>query len=421
MSDHTAAGGGSRASDRSQTLTRLRSVSGEMATATLQRLDETLPWYAALPPARRSAIGLVAQSGIQSFINWFANRGLPSDSGTAESEPTPAAEASHPHADAWVAADIFGNAPRELIRSVSLQQTLQLVQVVISVVQEQFTSDDPELRLAFLTYSRDVAFAAADVYAKAAEARGQWDDRLEALVVDSVLNGESADELPSRVAALGWQAVGEVNAVIASVHGVPDLDQLRRQARQLGAELLVGVQADRLVLVLAESEHEEGVERSAAFSVQRVVSGLMSHFSDGPIVIGPPVPTVLEASTSAQAAQAGFTAVAGWQSAPRPTLADDVLPERALAGDPLARVTLIQRAYLPLVQQTTDLLGTLRAYLESGRSLEGTARALYVHPNTVRYRLRRIAEVVGWDPTEPRDALILQTALILGAINDTHE
>jgi hypothetical protein len=392
MSDDTTAERGRAVRER--TLARLRSISGEMATATLHRLEEDLPWYAALPPARRSAIGLVAQSGIQSFINWFADA----------------------EADTWVPADIFGNAPRELIRSVSLQQTLQLVRVVISVVQDQFTADDPELRDAFLTYSRDVAFAAADVYAKAAEARGQWDDRLEALVVDSILNGESADELPSRVAALGWQAVGDIHVVIASGQITGDTEHLRRSARRLGSEMLIGVQADRIVLVLGQSVPVDGGQVHP-WSVTHVVEGMLHLFGPGPVVTGPPVPGILEASTSARAAQAGYAAVPGWPGAPRPVAADDLLPERALAGDPLARVTLIQRAYAPLSQQTTDLLGTLRAYLDTGRSLEGTARELYVHPNTVRYRLRRIAEIVGWDPTEPRDALILQTALILGAIN----
>ena len=47
---------------------------------------------------------------------------------------------------------------------------------------------------------------------------------------------------------------------------------------------------------------------------------------------------------------------------------------------------------------------------------EATARELFVHPNTVRYRLKRVSEVIGWDATGPREALILQTALILGSI-----
>ncbi len=53
-------------------------------------------------------------------------------------------------------------------------------------------------------YAREVAFAAATVYAQAAEMRGAWDARLEALVVDSVIRGEADESVRSRASALGW-------------------------------------------------------------------------------------------------------------------------------------------------------------------------------------------------------------------------
>ena len=43
-----------------------------------------------------------------------------------------------------------------------------------------------------LVYAREIAFSAAQVYARTAEARGAWDARLEALVVDSLVRGEAA-------------------------------------------------------------------------------------------------------------------------------------------------------------------------------------------------------------------------------------
>ena len=105
-----------------------------------------------------------------------------------------------------------------------------------------------------------------------------------------------------------------------------------------------------------------------------------------------------------------------WRNAPRPVAADDLLPERALAGDGLARRTLIEQIYEPLSAHSGELLETLWCYLDNGRSLEATARELFVHPNTVRYRLKRISEVIGWDATGAREALILQSALIVGSI-----
>ena len=50
------------------------------------------------------------------------------------------------------------------------------------------------------------------------------------------------------------------------------------------------------------------------------------------------------------------------------------------------------------------------------RGLEPTARYLFVHPNTVRYRLHRVADLTGRDPWDPRDLLVLQTAVILGRL-----
>ena len=46
------------------------------------------------------------------------------------------------------------------------------------------------------------------------------------------------------------------------------------------------------------------------------------------------------------------------------------------------------------------------------------ARLLGIHPNTVRYRLKRAAETTGWDATDPRDAFVLNTAIAIGRMRD---
>jgi DNA-binding PucR family transcriptional regulator len=43
---------------------------------------------------------------------------------------------------------------------------------------------------------------------------------------------------------------------------------------------------------------------------------------------------------------------------------------------------------------------------------------LFVHPNTVRYRLRRVTEITGFSPTDPRHALALRLGLALGRLED---
>lgn len=385
--------------DKQSTLAWLRRISGDISTATLRRLEETLPWYAEMPPGRRSAVGLVAQAGITSFIEWYED---PSQTPT-------------------IAADIFAAAPRELLRSVSLQQTLQLVRVTVDVTEEKVAGRGDHLREAILLYSREVAFTAADVYARAAESRGLWDARLEALVVDTILTGETDDELPSRIAALGWHGHGEVSVLVGTTPPSFDVDQVRRRARKLGVDVLIGVQGSRLVLVLGRAElpgqARTGEEEQLSF--REIATQLEPYFGPGHLVLGPPMDALVDASRSARAALAGFAVAASWRSAPRPVEADDLLPERALAGDAVAKQTLVERIYRPLEGHSTDLVTTLWSYLDNGRSLEATARELFVHPNTVRYRLKRVTDVIGWDATGPREALILQTALILGSISSS--
>src|SRR5690606_993414 len=145
---------------------------------------------------------------------------------------------------------------------------------------------------------------------------------------------------------------------------------------------------------------------------------LLPRFGPGPVVIGPEVPTLAEAGRSASAALAGLAAARAWPTAPRPVEADDLLPERVLVGDRVARRTLVEQAYGPLAAAGGSLLETLSAYIEHGRSLEGAARVLYVHPNTVRYRLRKVAEVTGWDPLDAREGYVLQMAIALGRLDE---
>ncbi|MCC2333552.1 PucR family transcriptional regulator [Cellulomonas wangsupingiae] len=378
--------------DQSETQRRVRDGTGLLATAAMRRLDADLEWYRALPAEDRSWVNLVAQAGITAFVTWYAD---PSRT---------------PHG----VGEIFASAPPELTRSISLQHTLQLVRVVVDVVETH--SDrlaapgaERELREAVMRYSREVAFSAAEVYARAAEVRGAWDARLEALVVDALVRGDADDALRSRVAALGWGGRGSTLVVVGTAAAQMDEVQaadLRRATRRAADDALVGILGDRLVVFLGG----EGDLRAAAMT-------LLPRFGPGPVVVGPTAPGLAEATGSARAALAGLAAAPGWQQAPRPVHADDLLPERVLVGDAEARRALVERAYAPLAASQGALLDTLSAYLGAGRSLEAAARTLYVHPNTVRYRLRRVADVTGWDPLEARESYVLQTALAVGRLD----
>lgn len=378
---------------RAETARRLRAGVGVLSTVTLQRLENRLPWYRSMSSSDRSWIGLLAQSGISSFIDWYRK----------------------PDTNLRVVSDIFKTAPRDLIRSISLQQTLQLLKVVVEVVEERVpdiarSAEQPALREAVLIYSREIAFSAADIYARAAEARGSWDARLEAMVVDALVRGDSVDELASRTAAFGWQSEGPVSVLVGRApqrSAKKGLDVIRRKARKWADDALVGIHDNRLLIVLG-----------AVADLDAAVEDLSDCFGPSEVILGPSVSTLAEAATSARAAIRALKAATARPDSPRPVRADELLPERALSGDQVALQELIRRYYEPLTSGTGQLLKTVSAYVEFGSSLEATAKALSVHPNTVRYRLRKITEVIGLDPTLSRDAFVIHIALVYGRLSE---
>lgn len=95
--------------------------------------------------------------------------------------------------------------------------------------------------------------------------------------------------------------------------------------------------------------------------------------------------------------------------------ARELLPERALLGDTSA-VAALYNEITPPADAGPALSETLDAYLDSGGAIEACARKLFVHPNTVRYRLRRIADVTGRGSDRPGDSYVLRVATTVGRL-----
>jgi hypothetical protein len=379
----------SRPRSRAQIAQRLTRASGVLSSAALTRMEKDMPWVVQLPADDRSWIGLILQAGIKSFIDWFR----------------------HGEAAAPITAEVFGAAPRALAGDITLEQTVAMVRLSIDVVDENLDevlgdSEADVVRAALNRYAREVAFATAEVYARAAEQRGAWDARLEALVVDSLLRGEGDETISSRASALGWDGSGHVVVMMGGLGEGAALEEVRRIARDRRLDCLCAVQGERLVVVLG------GVDRTG-----RPATTVAEAFAPGPVVIGPVVGALTEARISADAAHSALRVSHGWVDAPRPVHADDLLPERALAGDDAARQALVEHVHRPLAEAGASVLETLETFLSQGSSIEATARALFVHPNTVRYRLKRVAEVSGLSPANPRDSYVLRLALTVGRLD----
>jgi len=387
-------GWGATAPDADEVARRLERGSGELSAKGLQRLDERLSWYGAMPAEVRSWVGVVLQSGVTSFAAWYRD----------------------PKHHKAVSAGVFGSAPPELTRAISLEQVVQMARVAVDAMEAELeevvgSSAAPDVREALLRYSREIAFAAATVYARAAEDRGAWDARLEALVVDAVLRDETDEAVSSQAAALRWPRAGGIAVVVGSAPQRDDpeavVDDVRSAARLAGHTALVGVHGERLVVLL---DHADDPLAAAA--------AMVSQFGPGPVIAGPAAQTLVDAASAARHALSALRVAPGWPDAPRPVSAHALLPERVLSGEDAARRVLQREVYAPLAGDRGPLLETVEAYLASGCSIEGASRRLLVHPNTVRYRLRRVHDLSGWSPADPRGQFVLRVGLTLGRIAD---
>ena len=382
----------------------LRQAQNIIIEHSLDRISAAHPWYRTLPEAPRRQIESVARLGVTMFV---------------DSVETPDA--------AVMPSRIFNVAPAALTGTITLEQTLALVRTVLDVVVDEApqvvpAQDHNAVRILVLTFGRDVGFAAAEVYAHAAEARGAWDARLESVAVDAMLH-DSPSDAASRAGTAGWRGTDPVVAIAART-GLDAMatSHLRHTCRQITTDSLVSVRGDSVIVVLGGPPTPPSVRplKSRRADPDQAIDKVALEVAgklDAAAVIGPVVAGISQAGRSLRSALAGLRALPGWAEAPNPVHADDLLPERLLAGDELAAEQITALVGRPLHVMGSPFEETVATYLALGGSLEATARTLFVHANTVRYRLGRVSEQVGWDATDPRDGLMLHMAVIISRLD----
>lgn len=383
-----------------ETVTSVRHAAGQLAAAALARVDADYDWFAGMTADERSWIGLIAQTGISALADRLGRGGID----TAESQSASQAAIGN----------VLSGAPRDLVRALTLEQTVAISRAVVDEVERSVPElaapgDEPVLRNEVLRFARDVAFFSAEAFARAAEARGAWDARLASLVVDALVAGHEATVL-TNAAALGWRDGAGVTVLAGHApDGDPEAaaDAVDAAARHQGLPVVTSSRGDALVAVV-------GDVRDAA----RAARILAPRFGAGAVVYSGLVPTLSTAGAATRATLAGLRAAAAWPGAPRPVAAGALLPERALDGDPDA-LDALTAIYAELSAEGGGLLATLSSFLEHTGSIEATARELFVHPNTVRYRLRRITDKTGLAVSEPRDAYVAHVALTVGRLHFT--
>ena len=257
---------------------------------------------------------------------------------------------------------------------------------------------------------------------------------LESVAFECLINRLADARVTSLMHVLGWPDDAPCFAVAGrpphSVAVTATLDRLREAARDLGGTLAIaGIHDGMAAIVVAMQAAATGevacTTMAAAFADDSPIAlGPVRHGVDGAIAT---LHAALHTMTAAPALAVGApTASVSVMATAAPTVspmtapmvirADDALPERALLGDADARRELVDVVYASLTESGPDdpTLGTVSTFLFSGGSLEVTAKTIGVHPNTVRYRLKRAADTTGWDATDPREAYVLRTAIALG-------
>ncbi|MFC0266253.1 PucR family transcriptional regulator [Alloscardovia macacae] len=327
--------------------------------------------------------------------------------------------------DEGVSADeLFTLAPLETTTKITLENVIDAIRIAVKNVEKHVSSFAPEGQeaayvRAAMYFSREVAFSAAQIYSRVAVTRTIWDTRDEAFIIESLLNCDYSPSLQSRVANFKWQPDENFFAIVGDFDTSSSLrsgfvqGDLRNAVLQLGGQVCISSHDDFTILLIgmgAEKSRRPFLELAATL------------FDEIPTAcIGPTRSRLEGASATLRAALNGFNARFAYPEHPNPMFAEDLLAERALFGDDDAQQELYEKVYQPLKQyeRKTQILSTLQAFLFSGSSLEHTAQVLNVHPNTIRYRLKKSAEVTEWDATNAREAYILTTAIKIGRYKDS--
>ncbi|MEV8318065.1 helix-turn-helix domain-containing protein [Streptomyces sp. NPDC059900] len=198
----------------------------------------------------------------------------------------------------------------------------------------------------------------------------------------------------------------DVDATVASRRKIR---RLRTELdRALGHPVLSRLSADEgLALIPSDTAPDQAPDAERA-RLEKLTASLIT-------VSGVPLTAGVAASTPAGVPQAVRLATELRDTATGTGRPPGVYPLTSLLLDyQLTRVSPARAhlaALLSPLAEGPDLTATLRTYFAANLDRRETASRLHVHPNTVDYRLRRIAALTGLDLTAHTDLLTLRAAL----------
>jgi purine catabolism regulator len=261
-----------------------------------------------------------------------------------------------------------------------------------------------------------------------AQAVARTERRLVGDFLDALLEGElSPEEIRRRLRFLGLGASPAI-AVLVARREEPDRSEPAVEALRLllqdrlsrrPAPYLCSVQDGAVVALFEAAGPAEARETADTVAAASLARGVAARFG-----LGMPEPDPRGLRRAYQEARFALEAAgpSGGQATRVATVADLGSHRLLLAGQEDAALEAISRGLLgPLLdydrRQHGDLVASLRAFLEHNGNWEAAARTLAVHRHTLRYRIRRVAELTGRDLDRADDRvefwLALQAADVL--------
>lgn len=283
--------------------------------------------------------------------------------------------------------------------------------------------EGPRVRGEAIFKATDVALAAVARgfgLARVSIVRQEESERRE--LIDDLLAGSmDTASLVARAERFGLQLTAPhsvlVAAVSRAVHDPATLTELEARMRLLlpGRSMLLATKDGRLVVVVGERSGKDLPITKSDRLLRALRHAVSSRFgkeavrlSVGPVKSGP-----TGISESYRAARQGAVVAERLDWPDRIVLPAHTVLYEVLLRDRQALTTLVDAVLAPLLQArggAAPLVATLVAYRAAGGVATETARQMNLSVRAVTYRLARIKNLTGWDPTNPAHWLTLQTA-----------
>ncbi|MFG2062391.1 PucR family transcriptional regulator [Micromonospora sp. NPDC048871] len=248
-----------------------------------------------------------------------------------------------------------------------------------------------DLSDAVSAYVAELAAASTDGYALQVREQAGEDRRRH--LAELLLRGDGmANAVQAAAARIGWPELHTVVPVLLP------LEQARDARFRFGADGLVVERGRDAVLVLSAGPRTTRAALSAALAGRWAVVG--------PALAWPQVPAAVRLAEQA----AGLV-----EPDAGPVFVDDHLVSLTLRGEPGALAVLTERRLAPLHDlrpaQRDNLLVTLHSWLRHWGARAEVSAELFVHPQTVSYRLKRLRDRYGGDLDDPTVRLELLVVL----------